>query len=138
MKTAATTIDPAFDLEATNGRLPRLEPDAVLTLRPVPAATAFQDETLGHAVSLMDHVRWNVGVDQMAIVRDLGASLRADHRLIETGIRDDDAIRVRATATVRRLSAMFVKADAHGLVEYDVNTDPASLSCPDFFDHLSR
>jgi len=137
MKTATASITTDFDIETVDGHLPLLESGAVLTMRPVPAVDAFRDDTLRRAISLLDGTSWNVGVDQMATIRDLDTSLRADHRLIESGIRDDETVRARATAAVRGLSAIFTKADAHGLVAYDRNVDPAPLACPDFFEHMS-
>lgn len=107
-------------------------------LRPVPVAETFCNDTIEFAASLMDDIIWNVGVDVMATVCDLDETLQADYRLIDSGMRDDDFIRARATATVRRLSAIFIKADKHGLVNYGRCIDPAALSCPDFYDHLSR
>jgi hypothetical protein len=136
--TALAQLTADFDAETVGGRIPQLKPGTVLTVRPVPAAEMFCNDTLEFADGLLDEIVWNVGVDQMATVRELTASLQADYRLIDRGIRDDDFIRGRATATLRRLSAIFIKADAFGLVEYGRCIDPAALSCPDFYDSLSR
>ena len=138
MSAALAQLTADFDADTVGGRIPHLKPGTVLTMRPVPVAETFCNDTLEFADALLDEVVWNVGVDQEATVRDLAASLQADWSLIDRGIRNDGFIRARATATLRRLSAIFIQADRFGLVDYGPHIDPAALSCPDFFDQLSR
>jgi hypothetical protein len=136
--TALAQLTAAFDAETVDGRIPLLQPGTKISLRPVPVAETFCNDTLAHADWLLDQLVWNLGVDREAEVLELTTSLQADYQLIDRDIRDDAFIRARATATLRRLSAIFIKADAFGLVEYGNCIDPASLACPDFYDHLSR
>lgn len=107
------------------------------TMRPVAVAEQFCDRTLQCATWLLEDTIWNIGVDQEATVRELTASLEADYTLIDRDIRDDDVIRDRATATLRRISAIFNRAHAFGLVEYG-DFDPAAVSCPDYYDEITR
>jgi hypothetical protein len=123
-------------------RLPLASTDAAedmtipKVLRMVPVATVFCNATLGDAVDLLQEIDWNQGVDELNEIGLLTVSLDADFTLLDTGIRDDDFIRARATATLRRLSAKFRRDDAFGLVRCG-SIDPAALACPDFVDFLS-
>ena len=109
----------------------------VLRPAPVPAAVTFLPVTIEAAVWLVGELSWTQGVDEMTQIRGLVRDLTDDHWLIDRGVRDDDFIRARATATLRRLSAKFIRDDKAGLVQYG-QIDPAALACPDFLDFLSK
>lgn len=125
--TAAAQLTARLDDNTFGARLP---------IRPVAVANTFCERTLQCACWLLDDLTWNVGVDQEATVRELTASLQADHRLIDSGVRDDDVINARATATLRRISAIFNRAVQAELVYSPY--DPDALVCPDFHDEMSR
>lgn len=113
-------------------------PKKVVKLRPVFAV--FCNDTLESAVCLLTEIEigaWNIGVDQTARLIDLQTTLEADYALIDGGVRDDDVIRGRATATLRAISAMFRRAAAAGLVDHGL-LDPCAVSNPDLWEDLGR
>lgn len=98
-----------------------------------PVASLFCNYTLWSAVALLDITSWTQGVDELAEIDQLSRSLRTDFRLIDMLIREDDEIRARATAALRRLSAKFRRDDAYDLVTYD-DVSMTALSHPDAFE----
>jgi len=97
-----------------------------------PVAPLFSDHTLASAVNLLGVTSWNQGVDELAEIGELTASLHTDFRLLNSGVRNDEFIRGRASAALRQLSAKFRRDDKHELVSYD-DFNMTALSHPDVF-----
>jgi hypothetical protein len=106
----------------------------VLTSKTVPlhpVADTFDLAILEGALGVLSETDWVQGVDEMAQIGQLANDLASDVLLIADGVRDDDVIRTRATATLRRLSAKYRRDRTAGLATSPAWLDVAPLDAPD-------
>ncbi len=96
-----------------------------------PVADTFKLDILEEALDILSEIEWVQGVDETAQIGQLHRDLATDTLLIVHGVRDDDVIRTRAAATLRRLSAKYRRDRAAGLATSPAWLDVTPLETPD-------
>lgn len=96
-----------------------------------PVADSFDLAILQGALGVLSETDWVQGVDETAQIVQLTNDLTSDVLLIADGLRDDDFIRARATASLRRLSAKYRRDRTAGLATSPAWIDVGPLAAPD-------